>query len=179
MGLKEQQCIQRRHLPDECSAETKSTGVLKRRWLERPYKKGSIKNSAVQGISRRGSLALELQGMSKSTFCRPLSCTMPLCQRLMVTSLCQTKAKAQNVTKADTANNKPRFLHCEELDTAAAVRSNPWRARKNPVNIVTSFLVLRTIFFFLSTRFLKACSRLSQCSNETLKLEDYRISIKL
>jgi len=80
---------------------------------------------------------------------------MTLCKRLMVTSLWQTKAKAQNQTKPDTANKKPTFVHCEELDTAAAVRSNPWRARKNPVNVITSFLVFRSTFLSCEFAFYK------------------------
>ncbi len=75
-----------------------------RRWLEIHYNKGAIKKSAVQRISRSGSLALEPQSMSKSTFCTAFSSMITLCKRLMVTSLWQTKAKTQNVTKPDTAN---------------------------------------------------------------------------
>jgi len=122
----------------------------------------------VQGISRRSSLALERQSMSRSTFCATVSTTMTLCKRLMVASLWQTRAKVQNVGTADMANRKPRFLHCEELDRAAAVRSNPWRAMTNAIKKETPLLVLWTTFSFLSIRLRGASSLLSQSFNARL-----------
>jgi len=132
----------------------------------------------LQGILRRGSLA-EPQSMSRSTFRASFSTTMTLCKRLMVTSLCQTRAKAQNVAKAERANRKPRFLHCEELDSAAAVRSKPWRPLTNGITKETSLLVLWTTFFFLSIRLHKASSLLPQSFNARLSSGDRKISIKL